>query len=309
VSSSVRNYLSGNTYLVGMTNLTGAYREDWSRQQSSRTRNISRVSSGSLRLGAGVGRLRDITPVLRALRLSERLRALGRQPLATTDVQRLADVLTRAGGYGQVFDRPDRRLWGDLLEPLAGNGSPLSAFEIFYLRDVSFEELGSRNEGAAIEGGIEIQRSIRYHVSPQDAVGPWLAAAWSRNLSLNHQVSADLRASYLSVHTDPEIYWATEMGQASVSGRHQWVVADRTTWNNRLSALFNYREVDGFDRVDRSQLVSLASQLVYYVEDRVSLAPSLSFNWQRQDPGANPQEYRSWSFSMGLNYRISNDLF
>jgi len=73
-----------------------------------------RRTHGLIQGDIGVGRLRDVTPIIRAQRLSERLVALGRSRLTRGQILRVADVLATEQGYRKVFDRPERNFWSDV---------------------------------------------------------------------------------------------------------------------------------------------------------------------------------------------------
>ena len=62
-------------------------------------RSVDRSFSHYLSIGLGHGHQRNVVPLLRAKRISERLRALGRDPLSDREVERLAEVIAQQGGY------------------------------------------------------------------------------------------------------------------------------------------------------------------------------------------------------------------
>jgi Tat protein secretion system quality control protein TatD with DNase activity len=88
------------------------------RNAGDENRSFGRTREYDVGAGIGIGRSRDVTPLIRAQRLSERLEALGRPPLSAHQVQQVAQVLAREEGYRIVFDRPDRSFWRDVLEPM-----------------------------------------------------------------------------------------------------------------------------------------------------------------------------------------------
>jgi len=154
VSGEIDLRPSGGAWSVAASALAmGDYRENrWEhRSEDSQDENVE-IASGHghlASLGIGLGRIRDVTPLVRAERLNERLVALGRPRLAPAAIQHVAEVLAREYGYRRVFDRPERRFWSDVLEPLIG-GEPLSVAEVFYLTDVMQENLGTRWQGARV---------------------------------------------------------------------------------------------------------------------------------------------------------------
>lgn len=304
-------YAGGSLFTHVSAYLNAGYNESRSRHDSTRAVRVGRSFQASPRIGIGLGRIRDVTPVLRALRLNERVRALGREPLAADALTHVAEILTRETAYLNTLDRPDRRFWDDLLRPLAGVGNPLSPFEVFYLRDALFEKLGSRREGQQISAGLEVQREGRKGRAPSDSYGPWLQAAWSHNLSLDHQLAADLNASHMRVAAGGiGSAVLAEYSRAAVTTTCLWDFADRFSWTNRLEGRVGYTRARTEDYQSREQTITFDSRCSYYVEDRLTLAPQLRFAWDRY--GATHgyrRERRDWAFQCVLSYDLGKGLF
>ncbi|MEZ4387957.1 MAG: hypothetical protein R3D98_10375 [Candidatus Krumholzibacteriia bacterium] len=148
-------------------------------------------------LGGGWGRLRDVEPLLRAQRLAERLVALGRVRPGRAQVLAAAEVLATRGGYGAIYDRPDRRFWQEVFAALTG-GETLDLAEVLYLEDALAENLGDRRQGVRVEaGGWWIQNGTG---DQEDHwLGTWTRATAARNLSLDHQLTAS--ATFTSATT------------------------------------------------------------------------------------------------------------
>lgn len=322
---ATQNSLSGSVSLDGGQNvyaggalfthmsayLLAGYDESLSRHDSTRAMRVGRSFQASPRLGIGLGRIRDVTPVLRALRLNERVRALGREPLAAGALTHVAETLTRETAYLNTLDRPDRRFWDDLLRPLAGVGNPLSPFEVFYLRDALFEKLGSRREGHQISAGLELQREGRAGRAPVDSYGPWLQAGWSHNLSLDHQLAADFNGSHMRVAAGGiGSRVLAEYSRAAVTTTYLWDLADRFSWTNSLEGTVGYTRARTQDYQSREQTMTFDSRCFYYVEDRLTLAPQLRFAWDRYGaPHGYRRERRYWAFQCALSYDLGRGLF
>jgi hypothetical protein len=311
LSGSIRDYARGDAYLLGSLEIAGRYREDRSHQGSGGSVYLQRGLSTSGGLGAGYGRVRDVTPLLQAQRLSERLQALGREPLSREDVLRLAGILARMGGYQRVFDRPDRQLWRDVLEPLLGRGEPLSPYEVLYLRDVLQENLGSREEGARVEMSARASRSTTggNERGWSTDLGPAIDARWIHNLSLDRQLALAFSGSYSWGNDSNPMQDKHEQGFGSLSTQHLWVVADRAIWRTSLYGAFNYSEEHGGDSIARVRSLGLQSAYEFYVEDRVSLSPTVDVLWRRVETGGRYDEFWDWRFNLGLTYDLENLLF
>ncbi len=313
LNATRNSYLSERAFWMVAGDIGGGYSEERTRfdsdqnpQQNINTTEVSRSFSSSLSLGVGLGRVRNVTPLIQAQRLNERLQALGRPSLSADQVTDMARQLARSGGFQRVFDRSDRRFWDDVFEPLAGEGTPLTPFEVFYLRESVFEELGSRREGSEISAGFSASRSGGDQRNPVTTVGPWMNMAWSRNLSLNRQVSAAFNTSY-GWREPARSTTTAETGSVNVQGNYLWVLADRVRWSNNLNGNLFYSESDA-GTASRMQTVRLNSSCSYYIEDRVSLIPAIQLSWIRASTVNNRLDQRSWNFSLGLNYRLGSAL-
>jgi len=247
---------------------------------------------------------------VRARRLSERLAALGRPRLTPAQERQVAGVLAREYGYQAVYDRPDRRFWRDVLQPMLGEGAPLSPYEVLYLREVLDELMASRREGASVSvsPGLEGSRSSgTYGAAVADARAVRASAVWSHNLSLDHQVGADLTASY---------DWSRnggrdrEAGWAALTLRHLWVVADRHTLSTFAALSRTYQEEAEAVTLRAFQGVA-GMQLVTWVEDKLALVTNVRLgNDQRTyDVDHGTSRGWQWSYRLGVEYALDRLLW
>ncbi len=265
---------------------------------------VYRSFSHKLGVGLGHGHQRNVVPLLRAKRISERLRALGRDPLSDREVERLAEVIAQEGGYSVVFDRPDRRFWGAVFEILEA-GRPFTAYEVLYLTDVMLEDIGQRYEGRRIALSTSWWRATSSENRSNNRAN--LELSWYHNYSLDHQLGLRLSGMWS---------WEQNPGRDERQGtlylrlQHLWVVADRILWSNELRSQIWYREYANGTKLERDLSAAFASQFTFYVEDRWSIMPELSAREERRD-GARPnhRDRWAWSFRVTVNYRFGAGLF
>lgn len=287
-------------------------------QNIEETRSFRRSNNYYASLGAGVGRIRDVTPMIRAQRLSERLTALGREQLVPGQVQEIARVLATEQGYRAVFDRPDRSFWRDVLEPMLDPGQPLSPYEIFYLRDTMEEDVGPRGEG------FEVRASVFYGDSRSGVTsnyfrfinrGTALDLRWVRNLTFDHQLTLSADADYSRASRSVS---SGDFVTGGIDLAHLWTIADRYRWDTSLGLNGAYEELASDDerRIQRNLETVLQSVFTIFIENNLSLNLRVR--------GSNSQEYAdyvyqgynerynrrwNWSYGIGLEYYLDRFLY
>nr|MEE4269296.1 hypothetical protein [Candidatus Krumholzibacteria bacterium] len=271
------------------------------------TERYSRRNSHGFKVGAVWGRARNVVPLIRAQRLSERLAAMGYRRLTAAETQQVAEVFAAEFGYRRVFDRYSRHFWEDVLEPLLGE--KLDPYEIFYLADVLNEDVGTRDQGTEVTATWQYSGTNQFRTSAteedhrrnRDAV---LIARWFRNLSLNHQVTASCGARYSFYNAN---YQGEEYASLQAALSHLWNVADRHIWTNSLS-------YDGDSRIHgeaREKVVRLSSSWTMSIEDQLSLRTDLgtTYSWYRTQsddpvPADNIRTGWNWYFGVGVVYHL-----
>lgn len=270
----------------------------------------------SISLGPGIGRMRNVVPILRAQRLSERLQALGRPPLTRTQVAAVAAVLAREGGYRQVYERPDREFWRDVLEPMLEPGRPLAPYEIYYLRDVLVEDFGNRRQGerCAVSGSYaDYRHDVAGHTETTTRIkGVRVSAVLNRNLSLQHQVGLTLAGAWSRFGDSDD---ALSAGTVSWALGHEWNVADRVRISSQAQCEFRYEDYPDV-QIRRRLTTELASDARFRVEDAVALVVGLAGGYghvrssvDRQDPAESWSDTWSWEYSLSLEYVLDRFLY
>ncbi len=290
-----------------------SYMEQIFEQDDSEMRQFTRSYAANAYAGIGYGRIRDVTPVIRAARLNERLRSLGHDPLAPVDVIRVAEGLSRQHAYSEVFARPDRRFWTEVLGPVTAQGG-LTPFEMYYLVDVLQEDVGARAEGWRI-GGLVMTRYEHSIWPTWDGevwqISPVLNAGWSHNFSLDHQLSARGWLEYRLWETSGDAYAnRREVVFADLSLEYLWAVADRVVWTTVLRGTRNYGEVEWDDglSIGRQFTANISTSCAIHVEDRLALRPSVSCQYHEWDDENGFSIYRDISYALAFSYDLDNTL-
>ncbi len=293
-----------------------SYTERIREEGDEETREFGRSYRSYLSAGIGYGRIRNVSPAIRAARLNERLLALGYEPLATADVLRVAEGLSRQAAYSRVFARPDRRFWADVLSPVTAREG-LSPFEIYYLAEVLQENVGSRFEGWQIDVGMRAgYEHWMYPVSPTSDLEVWeveprLAASWSHNISLDHQLSA--RGGMSAMRRDPTgaaSFTRRDIVIAELELQYLWAVADRVLWTTTLGVDRDYDEMQWDDgtSIQRDFSGGIGTSCTVYVEDRLALIPSVSCRYDESDDDAGRSIHRFFNYALTFSYDLDSTL-
>lgn len=310
----LREYMRPGRFLL--VDVSGQYDYAWTRAEGD-----AELPPGNLgnemyyvesRLGFGLGRVRDVTPVVRALRLDARLQALGRDARFTDEeLQDVARQFARTPGYEAVYDRPDKYFWDDLFEQLDDRISPLSPFETLYLSDVLQERIGQRLEGADVAVGAlartgtinpsSFDTNVVTGASSDVEFGVFASGRWYRNVTLRQQLgfNADLAAT-----TDVTASDAAAL-RSTVDGTWLWSVADRFLLDTRLSVDFVAFDAPfALPPYTTRQRYTAMTDLFVFVEDRVALQVGGRANWQNDDS----MDWLTWNVNVGLSFYLDRAL-
>lgn len=280
------------------------------------------------KLGIGFGRVRNVAPQIRSIRLKERYQKISNQSFSNNEIIESAEQFTRIQQYKSTRDRHQKYFWGDMNEVLSGKLDRISAYDLFYLNDVLNETLGQRYEGFDIifKGSYRYQNSLyktdeqnsngtseRRNLSIQRIAGIISNLRWYKNLSLNHQLSFEAEYELLfPLEKDRNIEYDTDI---FADFSWLWTITDRYLLTTSLRNLYSkpvYKErITDSDQFRNKTY--LTSSFSYFIENRLSLTGSLStdLNFYEQE---NTDRFRnardlSWSVMVSVRYYFARNLF
>jgi hypothetical protein len=271
-----------------------------------------RSLAGAVRPGFSFGRIRNVDPLLRAKRVSERLVALGRPPIESQELRALAARIAQQGGYTSVFDRSQKYFWADLLEEFTV-GNELSAQELLYLLEVFEEAYGLRFQGLRLDAEVELSRRSSsgsgVSNSGTNLYRPFVAGSWFHNFNLENQIRVEARWSYTEARSDDGDRGAARESVARLG--HLLLLTDRWRWKNELiGARTASQNANGGDWSGQWN-ANFTSNLVVFIEDRLSLVPSVTVQYRSYDGDLSqdrPEEW-SWIASLALEYQIGQGIY
>ncbi len=329
VGGHLNQYMGAGQFFLGLSGNVGqSYLENvLEASGADESRYFRRGYSYGIGPSVGWGRARDVTPLIRAQRLSERLVALDRPPLSSDQVQQIARVLATEQGYRTVFDRPQRSFWRDVLEPLLEEENPLSPYEIFYLRDILTEDIGPRREGVELRGTY-FYREFSSDYNEAETRGysrnPSLNFLWVRNLSFDHQLTLNTGVSYRQSDQtktgslDQSYSEKIDTLRGNFYLAHLWTIADRYRLDTILDFVGSYHErnFEASRWIERDFRTALMSKFRVFLEDNMSLVASVrGVNTQGYDDfqdSLDAERYSrswSWSYGIGIEYYLDRVLY
>ncbi len=266
-------------------------------------------------LGIGVGKMRNVTAVVSAVRFQQRLKQLNllKGDLSESTIEDLAQQFYREGYYGDVYVRPDKYFWQNVQNALARDGVSLAGLNQYsdsYLREVPNELRFMRREGAVAGVQLQVDYSNQFQtISP----GVWnmaealytmgnAYAQYSHQLNLNSQL-----AFGISLSGGPNIVKDSQMRQqytGSANVAYDYELTDRIV----LAAYddFGLLFINMADKA-RSLSDNLGASINYFVEDHISLSASYSWDYFDNENYMAPVrgETIDNSLNVGVTYYIN----
>jgi hypothetical protein len=275
----------------------------------------------SARLGIGFGRVRDVTPVIRALRVRERLKALGRDEVMGREaVQAAAQAFARRPGYTAIYDRPDKYFWNDLFSEIGDGTDGLAPGEVFYVAEALQEPVGRRLEGGEVRAGVtlaydnELERTedngvlTRRNRDIESAYGLFASGEYFTNLGLRQQVGVVLDARYSRPTEDDRV--TDSASRVTLDATWLYDVADRFRLDSRVNARYaRTQRTEPFDITESAIGVSVQTDARVFVENRLAVTAGVGYAYDYEDQGDRAdQTSRGMFFDIGVRYYLFRSL-
>ena len=250
-----------------------------------------------LSAGLGYGRVTNVTPMAKAIRLIEELRgrgALSAAPSKTT-YQTIANIIDRESEYISKYGSKAKfyqRHWiGDIESAL---GAKLSAAGILGARDVLIDEnISKRRYGWKVRGGLSYVGTNFSGL--KNNPGVLLGAEY--HVPVSNQMQFSNEAEILTTFDDTDSYtFGNEMSLT-------YEVDDRIDWENKLKTAFNHSDNDG----DNITTNALSSSFYYELGNSLDLGlTALVSNTSGNDTVAVGQieDGTDRSINFGVRYRL-----
>jgi hypothetical protein len=258
-------------------------------------------------MGVGWGKMRNVTPVVSAIRLQERLKQLNllNDDFNESTIEDLAEQFSKEIYYSNVYNMSGKYFWGDIEKTLAINGvslSGLNQYGSYYLKEISNEIRFQRNEG--ILGGINLQLDYYSYYANSNISEVFFTLAniyfnYSHQLNLNSQINFNI-----SFNGGPNItnhpYVRQKYSINSVIG-YNYELTDRvvTSISNTFSQSFT-----NSDGQPKTLTNDVNLSVNYFIEDKISLNTSYELFYSNNKYFHNKGSQLNNILSLGLTYYI-----
>ncbi len=271
---------------------------------------------GTVFLGFGIGRIYNVTPVIRALRINERMKEMGKQELSSEEIEDVAFLISREDDYDFYFQRPDKFFWRDISGKTHGKLDNMTVLEYEYMKESMLENIGHRYEGIAFDAGLSLYRYTKRDYERSDSLfsndrtenfrfGPSINFDYYNNLTTSLQIGFTYSADMgFDTMTDDELneYFTNYIGAEVL-----YNITDRLLFTNNINYTFTQYsdkifDIDLFenDDSDNSNLY-VSSNLNYMILDKVDLFAGLYLQ--------NRNDIQSSTFRTGINTGVRVYLF
>lgn len=319
-------FLGDLSFSGGTSEATYEYRPDWNIEGEERERYLRAEPE----VGIGFGRLRNVGPQIRALRLKERYSTISNGDLNNQETIASAEMFTKRQGYRERYDRFEKYFWEDINEAFSGKLDQLGTYDIFYLNDVFNESIGQRLEGFDVffsgrfsylnrlnreEETTNLETSLSRNLEISKSLDVYSQLRWYKNLNLNHQLSltTEYRTAF-PLEKEEELEMNIDL-LAEFSWL--WTITDRYLLTTKLQNYFEkpvYKERLYNVEQYRNQSY-IRSELTYFIENKLALSADLSLGLEQRGNNNhnNGLDHTTntfrWQCSVNVRYYFARNLF
>ena len=309
------NYISPNDIFYSLgSNISVTMEDNKDELSGGMTRNTyngNKQQNYSFSAGLGIGKRRNVTPVVSAIRFQERLKQVNMLDgdLSDKTIEDLAQKFYKQTYYSAIHDRPDKYFWQDIEKTLSNDGVTLKDLNMYadaYLRESVNEVRFLRSE--AFIGGVNLRGEYQNYYSASTGNGftideQFLALGeayftYSHQLNLNSQINLGM-----TISGGPNIIKHQNERQEyllSANIGYNYEITDRLVASS--NNLFNLDFLN-YDKQEKILSNMLGLSLRYFIEDNLSLNANYQWNYQVNKPNYYENNTNNnHSINLGFTY-------
>lgn len=271
-------------------------------------------------LGYGNGKVRDVTPIIKALRFNKRYSSLGKGQFNDNEIGEIAKVISMVPVYYETYDRASKYFWEEMYKAANGKMEGLSGYQTFMVMNGLGDLSGERLEGNDISANARYiwmdendntsghfqngNSEYRYGV-----FAPYLLGRYYSNRSIDYQIGFEAEASYQIPTSDKELFEQNIL--VRLNHNELYCITDRILYIGNATFLYQDRKFEKKDIVQKYE-ASFKNNFTYYLEDNFSLKLDADVIWDKTERVEENSytvtdistEQLTWVFGVSLNYRF-----
>lgn len=251
--------------------------------------------TASLFGGVGYGRVKNVTPMAKAIRVVEELQSLNRLKAAPTraEYQKVANIIDREDEYRSKFGAAEyKKDWINDIAGALGMSGKLDARDVISIYDVlTYELISTRKVGWKVRAGLGYQASSFNGLTDSD---PAIELGAEYHLPLDNKTQFSDVASMTSVLNNTSTY------QLRNAMTLTYELDDRLDWENGWTLT---HDVNGPSNTSNT-VNTLSTGLVYQLRNQLDLTGTLAVSNYSGDQSLKNPNGTDTAFFVGVRYRL-----
>ena len=292
-------------------------RKSTAQVSKSKVLSINRSLYSGWAIGLGWGRVRNVSPVLRALSFNRLYGLLQKgENFSENEIKELARFFARRYSYFKIYHRPQKYFYFDLPASVRRKIDRLSAWQVMYLNETWQQIIGDRLEGADGSAGILYSYYKKtYSFTPDNSelmlLGVYLNQNYYHNVTMKYQVGVKFYSDFsqaLNNNTDYNYF-----GKTRFTFSNLFNLLDRLLAQFQLEAqtVFARSKLNTKSSVSAWQRVDLFAgrlRLDYFMENNLSFNVIAAYKKYFNRP-ERLQFYYQDQFYYGNNFKETGDFY
>lgn len=275
------------------------YKRKQNEQPDYRSYSSDKQQNYEVSLGWGLGRKRNVTHVISALRFQKRLKQLNliENDFDDNTITLLAQQFSRYNSYSDIYIRTPKYFWDDLFKVLDNtniNAGDLNPYAINYLQEVPNEIRFLRNEGYFIQAILSVNYYNTFNVSDYENqpgypvrqsgyyeglyILPGISFSYSHQLNLNSQLYVGIIIKGGPNITTPQN--VKQQYSANLNLGYNNELTDRLVFS--FDNTLEYNTINT-NLVQKNLNFNSSTSFIYFIEDNISLNFNYEFNAYKFD--------------------------
>jgi len=310
IIGNYRNYISPSDLFYSLgTDLSASIIDRKIDNLQGKSYNEAKYQDYYFTLGIGWGKLRNVTPVVTAIRFQERLKQINllNNDLNASTIESLAEQFSKEEYYTDVHDRDSKYFWRDIEKTLSENGVSISGLNMYgsnYLMESLNEIRFSRYEGIITGLNLQLNYENNYY-SEFSRIEERFFTLANAFVEFGHQMNlnSQLRGR-LSLSGGPNITKNSEVKQKYLVEAffgYYYELTDRivTSITDNFNLSFENRESQ--NKILRNDL---NLNVNYFIEDQISLNASYNLYYNEGKYTGQKNITNNNNVTFGFTYYI-----